>query len=167
MTQCTASTSGTLFFKYAMKPLWRPVIAGAPSVAIDIIFFRGICFSSQNFSSVLNIVSPFVFVSKFLANNSSRHIFSFFINLTYDNNNASLVSKVDSSNWIENWQVFKWLHNNSSIFSAISSIRLCTELLLKEIFRIISAAGLWSTVVITSFIAGKIKSSPMVCGLPV
>lgn len=54
------------------------------------------------------------------------------------------------------------------MFTAILSIRVCTELLLKGIFRITSAAGfLKSSVVITSFNANKIKSSQILCGLPV
>lgn len=36
-----------------------------------------------------------------------------------------------------------------------------------SLYRTIAQRNLWSTVVITSCSAGKIKSSPMVCGLPV
>lgn len=64
----------------------------------------------------INMISPFVSVSKFLANNS----FSSFINFTKDGSNASLVSRVDSSNWIENWNdrklLSQWVFNIFSPF---------------------------------------------------
>lgn len=51
------------------------------------------------------------------------------------------------------------------MFPAISSISFRTELLLKGIFRIISAADLLITMVIASFNNDKIEFSPIFCGL--
>lgn len=52
------------------------------------------------------------------------------------------------------------------MFSVISLIRLCTELLPKGNFCIMSAVGICNTVVITYFNAGKTKSLLTLRGLP-
>lgn len=113
------------------------------------------------------VSSPFVSVSKFLAYTSSWPFFSSFMNLRYDSYNASLASRVNSFNWIENLHavqiIDQWVFNIFSYFTNASLHRGTTQ----RNFSNYISCQLWSTVVNTFLMIGKIKFSSVVCGLPI
>ena len=74
-----ANIPGDAVFICCINPRWRPIIAGAQSVAQAISFDIGICLSLKTFSTVLKIVEAFVSAVKDSLNNNSSRISSFLL----------------------------------------------------------------------------------------
>lgn len=71
ITQCTLRTPGTAIFKILMKPRWRLIIEGAPSVAQGRMLGSGVPFSLKKSQGHETLTSPFVFLLSCLAYSSS------------------------------------------------------------------------------------------------
>ena len=74
-----ANTPDDAVFVCCINLRWRPIIAGAPSVAQVITFDIGICLSLKTFSTVLKIEEAFVSAVKDSLNNNSSRISSFLL----------------------------------------------------------------------------------------
>ncbi|GFX98517.1 hypothetical protein TNCV_1500951 [Trichonephila clavipes] len=77
--------------------MMHPTIAGAPSVATDIMFGKGIEFSMKYSFKTLNRDSPLVSVVKVLAQSISSWCSRSIVKRTKANNNDSFPGKIDST----------------------------------------------------------------------
>ena len=73
-TQCTVRTAGTFFLSRLANPLYRPTIAGAPSVAAAVILLRGILCFSKYCCIHCKSVSPFASAVRYLAKENSSNV---------------------------------------------------------------------------------------------
>lgn len=145
-----------------MNLQWRPTIGGASSVAIDIMFLRGIFFSLKKSLTILKIDPPLITTIMVHAKSISWIIFPDFTIRTYANSKASLFSKVDLSIWRENSVDTKSWTNKISTSSVISWICHRTVSLRNGIFVITLCKAEWCKTVLKFLWQGSINSSPMV-----